>query len=282
MFATEDYELVDFGNSRKLERFGPHLLDRPCPAAEGFPPANPRQWPQSTARFRRTSPDHGRWEPARKVTRPWSIRHEEMVFQLKATRFGHLGIFPEQAPNWTEIRRRIRSARRPIKLLNLFAYTGGSTLAAAAAGAEVVHVEAAKNVVSWARTNARNSDLEDAPIRWITEDVQKFVQRELRRGNRYDAIVLDPPSYGHGPQGESWKISRDLGPLLMNCHELTRDRRAFVLLTCHSAGFGPAEMQALVSDTFCGSCQAPVVTRRMYIAARDGRRLDAGVSVLLV
>jgi 23S rRNA (cytosine1962-C5)-methyltransferase len=282
MFKAEEYELIDFGNSRKLERFGPHLLDRPCPAAEGAQSADPRQWKQSTARFRRINSAHGRWEPAKPVSKPWLIRHEQLAFQLKATRFGHLGVFPEQAKNWTEIQRRIRSAKRPIKLLNLFAYTGGSTLAAAAAGAEVVHVDAAKNVVSWARINAQASGLEDAPIRWITEDAQKFVQRELRRGNRYDAIVLDPPSYGHGPQGESWQISRDIGPLLLNCHELTRDRREFVLLTCHSAGFGPAEVQAMVSDIFCGSCQAPVVTRRMHVSTRDGRRLNAGVSVLLV
>ena len=282
MFEAEEYELIDFGNSRKLERFGPHLLDRPCPAAEGTQAAYPRQWKQSTARFRRKSADHGRREPAKAVSKPWLIRHEPLAFQLKATRFGHLGIFPEQAPNWTEIQRRIRAAKRPIKLLNLFAYTGGSTLAAAAAGAEVVHVDAAKNVVSWARINAQASGLENTSIRWITEDAQKFVQRELRRGNRYDAVVLDPPSYGHGPQGESWQISRDIGPLLLNCHELTRDRRAFILLTCHSAGFGPAEVQALVSDTFCGSCQAPVVTRRMHVSTCDGRRLHAGVSVLLV
>jgi 23S rRNA (cytosine1962-C5)-methyltransferase len=163
-------------------------------------------------------------------------------------------------------------------VLNLFAYTGGSTLAAAAAGAEVTHIDAAKNVVAWARENAKASGLGEAPIRWITEDAAKFVRREVRRGNRYDAVILDPPSYGHGPKGEAWKLSTDLPALLSGCTELMADRKAFFLLTCHTPGFGPAELEALVSDTLFGRCQQGVTTRNLALTTADGRRLPCGTA----
>ena len=281
MFDAQQYELVDFGNGRKLERFGDHLLDRPSPPAESTKPANRQQWQQATARYERTNRDQGRWMPTSSISEPWTIRHGRIVFQIKPTPFGHLGVFPEQAANWDEIESRIRAADRPLKILNLFAYTGGSTLTAAHAGAEVVHVDAAQNVITWARENADLSGLTDAPIRWIAEDAPKFAQRELKRGNRYDAIILDPPSYGHGPKGEVWKITRDLASLLTTCHELTHDRRVFILLSCHSSELGPAEIQSMTTDIFYGSCASPVPVRRMRLQATDGRRLHAGVSALI-
>jgi 23S rRNA (cytosine1962-C5)-methyltransferase len=161
-------------------------------------------------------------------------------------------------------------------VLNLFAYTGGSTLAAAAAGASVTHVDAAKNIVAWARRNAELSGLADAPIRWIAEDATTFVRREVRRGNRYDGLILDPPSYGHGPKGEVWKVERHLAPLLTSCRDLLSDRRAFLLLTCHSPGFGPAELEALLADTIFGSCQGGVVARELSITAADARKFVCG------
>jgi 23S rRNA (cytosine1962-C5)-methyltransferase len=198
-------------------------------------------------------------------------------FELKPTESGQIGIFPEQAENWDWIDRQVRRADRELTLLNLFAYTGGSTLAAARAGARVVHIDAAKNVVRWARRNAQISGLEEAPIRWIAEDAQRFVERELRRGNRYDGVILDPPSYGHGPQGEVWKLSDHLMPLLEKCGQLTRSRRALFLLTCHTPGFGPAELEASLADTVFGHCQAGVRAGRLQLATVSGRRLPSGV-----
>ncbi len=287
MFDVEQYELVDFGDGRKLERFGDYLLDRPCPAAEHTNVESLQHWPLASARFERqdgqSDGDEGGWSPPDGVVRPWVIHHGEIRFQLKTTQFGHLGLFPEQAVNWTEIERRVAAADRPLKVLNLFAYTGGSTMASVLGGAgEVVHVDAARNVLAWAKQNAQLSGMSDAPIRWIHEDAQKFAERELKRGNQYDAIILDPPSYGHGPKGNVWKFSRDIAPLLRTCHELTKDRRAFVLLTCHTYGFGAAEIASMTTDIFFGSCAQPVSVKRMRLQTAAGRRLVAGLSAMIV
>jgi 23S rRNA (cytosine1962-C5)-methyltransferase len=282
MFDPDNYELLDFGDGRKLERFGPHVIDRLSPAAEECAIRDPALWKTAVARFRRTNGEQGVWASRGTPLDVWTIRHESVtarvIFELKLTPFGHLGIFPEQAENWDWIATQVRQARRPLKVLNLFAYTGGSTLAAAAAGAEVVHVDAAKNVVEWARRNAVLSGLESAVIRWIAEDARKFVARELRRGNRYDAVILDPPSYGHGAQGEAWKLERDLLPLLQACGELTAERRAFMLLTCHSPNFGAAELQAALADAVFGHCQSGATAKPLFLRTADGRKLSAGIA----
>jgi 23S rRNA (cytosine1962-C5)-methyltransferase len=187
--------------------------------------------------------------------------------------------FPSKPRTGTGSLDRCNELHDPLKVLNLFAYTGGSTLAAAAAGAEVVHVDAAKNTVNWARENARLSGLENAPIRWIVEDALKFVEREVRRGNQYDAVILDPPSYGHGPDGNPWKIGEHLLPLLEACGELTQQSRAFLLLTCHSPGYGPAELEAYLADAVFGSCQAGATAHELSLPTEDGRALPAGVAV---
>ena len=166
---------------------------------------------------------------------------------------------------------------KPLRVLNLFAYTGGSTLAAAAAGAEVVHIDAARNIVDRARQNADLSGLADRPIRWIAEDAMKFCQRELKRGNQYDAVILDPPSYGHGPKGEPWKIDEHLLPLLKLCGELTAESRAFVLVTCHSPGIGPAELAAYLAEGIFGHCGQPPVAGELFLETADGRQLPSGV-----
>jgi 23S rRNA (cytosine1962-C5)-methyltransferase len=206
-------------------------------------------------------------------------------FELKRTDFGHLGLFPEQAENWDWISRLSASqgadvpsaAKHPLKILNLFAYTGGSTLAAAAAGAEVTHVDAAKNTVAWARRNAELSGLAAAPIRWIAEDAVKFVKREVKRGNRYDALILDPPSYGHGPRGEVWRLSKHLPRLLDLCAELTAGRPRFMLLTCHTPGYDAESLEKMMREVV-GSKQR-VVSRPLTIRTADGRRLPSGVVV---
>lgn len=279
MFECDQYELLDFGRGRKLERFGQFVLDRPSPPAEKASPADPDRWHEATATFRRSadSKDQGRWDPGSALPKTWQIRHRETIFELKPTEFGHLGVFVEQAANWDWIAGRVRKAGRPIDVLNLFAYTGGSTLAAAAAGARVTHVDAAGNVVDWARRNAVHSGLADAPIRWIADDARRFVARELRRGRLYDAVILDPPSYGHGPSGNTWKLQRHLMPLLRDCAKLTAECRAFILLTAHSRGVGPAELSAYLADGIFGHCQTEPTARNLTTKAADGRRLNSGV-----
>jgi len=191
-------------------------------------------------------------------------------------------MFPEQASNWDWIARQVKRCQksrpdhRP-RVLNLFAYSGGSTLAAAGAGAEVVHVDAAKTTVAWARANAAASQLSEAPIRWIVEDAMKFTEREIKRGNQYEGIILDPPSYGHGPKGQPWKISQDLIPLLTNCAKLTEQSRQFILFTCHAPDFGPAEAEASLAQAVFGSCSAGATARRLNLQTRSGRKLNAGI-----
>jgi 23S rRNA (cytosine1962-C5)-methyltransferase len=194
---------------------------------------------------------------------------------------GQVGVFPEQRENWDWIARQVAKPQAaggsPIRVLNLFAYTGGSTLAAAAGGTQVAHVDAAHNIVERARENAALSDLADRPIRWITEDAMKFCRRELKRGNRYDAVILDPPSYGHGPKGEPWKIEKHLLPLLKMCGELTADGRAFVVVSCHSPGIGPAELAAYLAEGIFGHCGQPPSAGELYLITAEGRRLPSGV-----
>lgn len=185
----------------------------------------------------------------------------------------------EQSENWRWLDTQIRRLGGPCRILNLFAYTGGSTLAAAAAGAEVVHVDSARNVVQWARRNAALSGLSDAPIRWIIEDAATFVKRELKRGHQYQGVILDPPSYGHGPRAESFKLTQDLMPLLQGCRELTQHYRGLMLLTCHSEGYGPAELEACFSDAVFGSCSAGARATDMNLQTAQGRKLHAGVCV---
>lgn len=277
MFEPDQYQLLDFGSGRKLERFGSYLLDRYAPPAEDVRKANTSVWKDANARYQRAPSDEGTWKPATALPKTWTVKHGELVFELRPTSFGHLGLFPEQAANWDWINKQVVRASRPLRVLNLFGYTGGSTLAAAAAGAEVTHVDSAKNTVAWARRNAELSGLADHPIRWITEDAKKFTERELRRGNRYDAVILDPPSYGHGPKGETWKIARDLHPLLNTCAELTGGQRAFILLTCHTPGFDPPEVEAVLADAVFGTCQAGATAQPLSIRCEDGRTLPAGV-----
>ena len=276
MFEASQYELLDFGNGRKLERLGGHVLDRPSPAAEDFEPADAKAWKNATARFVGSIGEPGRWQPAAAVAEPWVVEHGTLQFELSASPAGHVGVFPEQAANWDWIARQVRRSGE-VNVLNLFAYTGGSTLAAAGAGARVTHVDAAKNALTRARKNAELSGLGEAPIRWIAEDALLFAQRELNRGNHYDAVILDPPSYGHGPKGQPWKLNEQLPELLETCAALTEPSRAFMLLTCHSPGWGPAELEAILADCVFGSCGAGATGRELELATSDGRKLSAGV-----
>ncbi|MEN6558161.1 MAG: class I SAM-dependent methyltransferase [Thermoguttaceae bacterium] len=275
--TANDYQLLDFGDGRRLERFGSITLDRPCPAAERFSPIRRELWLQASSRFEGRENERGRWIDQRETPGRWTIAMDALRLELKRTDFGHVGVFPEQAENWAWIRQILS---KPMKVLNLFAYTGGSTLAAAAAGAEVVHVDAAKNVVAWARRNAKLSGLSAAPVRWIVEDALKFIKRELRRGNAYDAVILDPPSYGHGTHGEVWRLTKQLPRLLSLCAELTADRFAFLLLTCHTPGYDAATLQDMTFEAF--GAGGDLAARPLAISATDGRQLPSGVVVRLV
>jgi 23S rRNA (cytosine1962-C5)-methyltransferase len=231
--------LLDCGDGRRLDRFGTLILDRPAPSAAHPTLADPGAWATADARYERAGPGPGAWTGAAVGTEPWLVRVEGLTFELRLTETGQVGLFLEQVPMWRWLRRRVAEAGRPIAILDLFAHTGGSTLAAASAGASVVHVDGSRGAVGWARHNAAISGLTDAPIRWIVEDAETFVRRELARGHRYDAVVLDPPSYGHGPNREQWRLGDRLPDLLRSCAALTGARRAFLLVTTHTPGFGP-------------------------------------------
>jgi 23S rRNA (cytosine1962-C5)-methyltransferase len=278
VWLPHQYELVDFGSGRKLERFAARLVDRPSPAAEDTRRKRPREWPKACARFERTSPDRGGWTELAPPPEPWQVAHGGVVLSLKPTPHGHLGVFPEHAATWEWIAGQVARAKTPLRVLHLFAYTGAATLAAAAAGAEVTHVDASKSTVAWARRNAELSCLAEAPIRWIVEDARKFVDRQLRRGRQYDAIVLDPPTYGHGPAGNAWKVARHLPPLLTACAELSAASRAFMLLSCHTPGYGPKELAALLADALGPGSRRRVEAGELSLATLDGRALPAGAA----
>ena len=211
--ALDGYELIDFGEGRKLEQWGDILLDRPSPAAEGVRRQEPKRWQDADGRYERFGGDSGTWSWRRKPPESWQVQWKELCFLLAPTPFGHVGLFPEQQGNWDWLARQSTKAA-PLKVLNLFAYSGASTLAVSAEQNEVVHVDASKSSVNKARQNASASGLEKRTLRWIVEDVQRFCEREVRRGNQYDAFVIDPPAFGHGPKGERWDLEQHLAALI--------------------------------------------------------------------
>ncbi|MBS6283615.1 class I SAM-dependent methyltransferase [Intestinimonas massiliensis (ex Afouda et al. 2020)] len=242
-----DYELIDCGGGEKLERWGKHVLVRPDPQAIWQTPRNNPLWRRPDARYARASTGGGAWEK-KDVPAQWQVRYRELTFQVKPMNFKHTGLFPEQAANWDFAMEQIRRAGRPISVLNLFAYTGGATVACAAAGASVCHVDAARGMVSWGRDNARASGLEDAPIRWIVDDCAKFVEREIRRGRRYDAIIMDPPSYGRGPSGEVWKLDDSLWPFVELVMGVLSDEPLFFLINSYTTGLAPSVLTYILES----------------------------------
>lgn len=242
----DDYELLDSGNGRKLERFGKHLLSRPAPQAL-WPVAAPLNlWAEAGGIYHRANTGGGQWEFASPLPESWDMRWNHLKIQVKPTGFGHLGVFPEQTFFWQWIADQVRRTAFEPNVLNLFAYTGYATLAAAAAGARVTHVDGARSAVTWAGENAERNGLRDKPIRWIADDVTKFVGREARRGVKYDAIILDPPSFGRGPKGEVWKIEQDLLPLLEIFKSVISEKFRFFLFTCHSQHVSPPGVLNLI------------------------------------
>ena len=241
----KDYEVIDCSKGEKLERWGDYILVRPDPQVIWDTPRKEKGWHKMNAHYHRSKKGGGEWEFF-ELPQQWSIHYRSLTFQLKPFSFKHTGLFPEQAANWDWFSELIKKAGRPVKVLNLFAYTGGATIAAAAAGASVTHVDASKGMVTWAKENAASSGLADAPIRWIVDDCVKFVEREIRRGNHYDAIIMDPPSYGRGPKGEIWKIEESIHPLVKLCAQLLVDRPLFFLINSYTTGLQPAVLSYLI------------------------------------
>ena len=241
----EDYELVDSGDGRKLERFGRYRLARPCSQALWRPQLDASAWAQADASFDRE--DGNNWHGRSNLPKEWTIETAGIRFKLGGTDFGHLGIFPEQRAQWKWIRETVRENDRA---LNLFAYSGGSTMAAALGGAEVCHLDASKGMVEWARENARLNGLAERPIRWIVDDAHKFMRREIRRGRRYDAVILDPPTFGRGAGGEMYKIERDLKETLGLVKDLLSESPRFVLFSSHTPGLSPIVAENILSQLF--------------------------------
>lgn len=240
-----DYEVIDCSKGEKLERWGNYILVRPDPQVIWDTPKTEKGWRKRNAHYHRSSKGGGEWEFF-DLPKQWSVRYRNLTFQLKPFHFKHTGLFPEQDVNWDWCAEKIKKARRPVKLLNLFAYTGGATLSAASAGASVTHVDASKGMVTWAKENAIASGLGEAKIRWLVDDCVKFAEREIRRGNRYDAIIMDPPSYGRGPKGEIWKMEESIHSFLKLCGQLLSDHPLFVLINSYTTGLQPAVLAYLL------------------------------------
>ena len=238
----KDYELLDCSGGERLERWGNVVLIRPDPQVIWNTPKEHPLWHRADARYVRSKEGGGHWECRRQLPEAWNINYKDLQFKISPTGFKHTGLFPEQAVNWDMMREKITGAGRSVKVLNLFAYTGGATLAAASAGASVCHVDAAKGMVHWARENAELSSLAERPIRWIVDDCAKFVEREIRRGSTYDAIIMDPPSYGRGPGGEVWKLEDQIYDLVKLCTGVLSDEPLFFLLNSYTTGLSASAM----------------------------------------
>ena len=238
-----DYELLDASRGERLERWGDIILIRPDPQILWDTPRKDPRWKQAHARYHRSNTGGGQWERYRPIPDSWQIQYGDLKFALKPMGFKHTGLFPEQAVNWDLMASLIKKEGRPVRVLNLFGYTGAATLACVAAGAHVTHVDASKGMVAWGKENAVSSGLADKPMRWLVDDCLKFVQREQRRGNTYDAILMDPPSYGRGPGGEVWKLEEQIYPLVAECVKLLSDDPLFFLINSYTTGLSPSVMQ---------------------------------------
>lgn len=256
----KDYELLDCSSGERLERWGNVTLIRPDPQVIWKTPKKHPAWRRADAVYHRSNSGGGNWEIKNKIPSFWSIGYGDLNFNVKTMGFKHTGIFPEQAVNWDYTAELIKNAGRPVKVLNLFAYTGGATVACLKAGAEVVHVDASKGMVQWAKENAVASGVADRKVRWIVDDCVKFVQREIRRGNKYDIIIMDPPSYGRGPGGEIWKLENEVYSFVELCSQVLSDNPIMVLINSYTTGLSPAVMQyilgALIKPKFGGVAES--------------------------
>ena len=274
----KDYQVLDASGGEKLERWGNYILLRPDPQVLWNTPKNAKEWKKLNGHYHRSNRGGGEWEFFN-LPEQWEIHYKDLTFHLKPFSFKHTGLFPEQATNWDWFSALIKKANRPIKVLNLFAYTGGATCAAAKAGASVTHVDASKGMVTWARENAKASGLENAPIRWLVDDCVKFVEREIRRGNHYDGIIMDPPSYGRGPKGEIWKIEEQIHHFIQLCSQLLSDQPLFFLVNSYTTGLQPAVLSYLVGTEIVSKHGGSVVSDEIGLPVKEsGLVLPCGAS----
>lgn len=279
--AWKEYELIDTSSGERLERWGDKILIRPDPQIIWKTPKNNPLWRKADARYHRSNSGGGKWEVYKKLPDVWNVSYNDIVFGVKPMGFKHTGIFPEQAVNWDFVINKIRSSQRQLNVLNLFAYTGGATLACLKAGAKVCHVDASKGMVQWAKENANLSGVADRPIRWIVDDCVKFVQREIRRGNKYDGIIMDPPSYGRGPGGEIWKLEEQLFPLVELCSQVLSENAVFMILNSYTTGLSPAVMQYLLGVTIAKRFGGDVSSEEIGLKVSDtGLSLPCGSTAI--
>jgi len=275
--ASQDYELIDSGDGEKLERFGEWVLRRPDPQALWKKGMEEKDWKEkASATFVREG-DNAKWRAKENTPKEWIMEMAGLKFLIKPTAFKHTGLFPEHEGNWNWIQEKIKKAGRPIKMLNLFGYTGGATLAALKAGAEVTHIDGSKTVITWARQNAEFSKLDDKKVRWIEEDARKFVQREIKRGNKYDAIIMDPPAFGHGANNEVWKIEEDFTKLLEACAQILTPEPLFIIVNGYSAGYSAVAYENSLKEitkNLGGSIEIGELTIE---ESKTGRLLPAGI-----
>ena len=274
----QDYELLDCSRGEKLERWGEVYLVRPDPQAIWDTPRHNCHWKTRNARYVRSESGGGSWEKG-SIPEVWEMRYNDLRFRVKPMNFKHTGLFPEQAANWDWAMAKIRAAGRPVRVLNLFAYTGAATVACLKAGAEVCHVDAAKGMVAWARENAEVSGVSGAPVRWIVDDCLKFVEREIRRGRQYDAIIMDPPSYGRGPGGEIWKLEQNLWPFVSACAGVLSDKPLFVLINSYTTGLSPSVLSYVTESVFRTRFGGEAEVRELCLPVTDsGLYLPCGAS----
>jgi 23S rRNA (cytosine1962-C5)-methyltransferase len=272
-----DYALIDSGNGRRLERFGNIILSRPAPQALWPQEKSPSLWKDVHAVYHRSTSGGGQWEIKKTVPESWKIQWDKTVFTLKLTGFGHVGLFPEQVPCWQWIREKLNPSNSPLSILNLFAYTGGSTLASTQKNHTVCHVDGSKGAITWARQNLEQNHGLKLPVRWIADDVMKFMRREVKRGRKYDGVILDPPTFGRGPKGQVWKIERDLPELINILQDTLSESPVFLLFTCHSPHISNPGLSNLLNHLF-KSLGGTVQTGDLVIHPENGLYpLPAGI-----
>lgn len=276
-----DYELIDCSSGERLERWGDIILIRPDPQIIWKSPKKNPLWHNAHARYIRSSTGGGRWEVMKKTPDAWKINYRDLTFNVKTMGFKHTGIFPEQAVNWELMTELIKQADRPVKVLNLFAYTGGATVACLKAGAQVVHVDASKGMVAWAKDNAAASSVAGSPVRWIVDDCIKFVNREIRRGNKYDIIIMDPPSYGRGPGGEVWKLENEIYGFVELCSNLLSDDAIMMLINSYTTGLSPSVMEYILGCVVAPRFGGTVSGSEIGLPVSDtGMTLPCGASAI--
>ena len=267
----KDYQIIDTSSGEKLERWGETILIRPDPQIIWNTVKSAPEWRKAQARYIRSSKGGGEWKYMNKLPESWEIGYKNLRFKISPTGFKHTGLFPEQAVNWDLISDTVKNSKTVPKALNLFAYTGGATLAAAEAGAEVCHVDASKGMVSWARENARLSGLSEKPVRWIVDDCEKFVSREIKRGRRYDIVIMDPPSYGRGPSGEIWQLEQKIYSLLNLCVQVLSDSPMLFILNSYTTGLSPSVMEYLLKVTVGKKFRGKISSSEIGLPVRDSK-----------